>query len=170
MTEPHFDDTTISDAYAELHSEVGTPSLDSAVTELASARVLEASVKALYNARLAAWQAANADLMADLDNARAAVAEAERAVRTATLDAYAQTGDKKPHPAVGVRLNKVICYDGDSARVWAMTASPMLLKLDAAAFDKAVRAGLVPVDIAQVDDVPQATIATDLSAYIESEI
>lgn len=167
--ETHFDDTTIFVAVANLHIEIGTPSLDAAVTELANARALEESVKAHYSARLDAWKRDNADLLVDLDNAREAVAEAERAVRTATLDAYAQTGSKKPHPAVGVQITKVISYDGENARVWAMTASPVLLKLDAAAFDKAVRAGLVPADIAQVEEVPQATIASDLSAWLESE-
>jgi hypothetical protein len=169
MTDQHFDDTTITDAFTELHSEVGALSLDAAVTELANARAEEVLLKALCDAALADWKRDNAMLLTDMEKAREAVTEAERTVRTATLEAYIASGSKKPHPAVQVRLTKVVTYDEDKASVWGMVNAPLLMRLDTNAFKKLVLANVVPVDIAQVDEVPQATIATDLSAWLESE-
>lgn len=167
MTDMHFDDTDTSDAFAEVHAEVGTPSLDAAVVELASARKVLADTKARRDEAYARWEAENATLLKYLDDARTDVAEAERAVRTAGMAAYQQSnGDKHPHAAVNIRVNKLVRYQDAAARAWALNSAPTLLKLDTVAFDKVARTGIVPTDVVQIEEVPQVTIASDLSAYI----
>ncbi len=166
MTDMHFDDTTISDAYAEVHSEVGAPTLADLITELASARGWLALRKNSIEIARKRWEAEHSDKLDALEAAKERVNEAERAVRTATHAAYLASGDKKPHAAVGIRMTTIISYNEADARAWAMDNLKMALKLDTTAFDKAVRAKLVPADIASIEEVAQTTIASDLSAYI----
>jgi hypothetical protein len=153
------------------------PTLNDLVTELASARgslalykIVEGDARQHLQAKLdllrTEWEVENADTLNALKAANERVAEAERAVRTATYEAYLATGSKKPHPAVGIRVNTIINYNEADARAWAMDNLKTALKLDAAAFDRAARNKLVPADIAQLEEVAQTTIATDLSAYI----
>lgn len=167
--ETHFDDTTISDAFAEVHTEVGMLSLDAAIRELASARGGLALCKIVVGDARARWEADNATMLAELKAAQEHVNEAERAVRIAGMAAYAQSGDKKPHPAVQIKLTKAVAFNEADARQWALDHIPTLVRLDTSAFEKVARTGTLPKEVAQVEEVPQVTISTDLSAWLESE-
>jgi len=55
--------------------------------------------------------------------------------RKLTLEAYSQTGRKKPAEGVGIRIVKGLQYDAGAAKAWALKESPGFLVLDAAGFE-----------------------------------
>ena len=86
---------------------------------------------------------------------------AEEKLRAATLEAYQETGNKKPAPGVGVRIVKEMLFDEDEAIQWAIRANAMrCLSLQKANFKK-VADGL-ELAFVEILEVPQATIAKEL--------
>jgi hypothetical protein len=93
------------------------------------------------------------------------------------LEKWTQDPDhKRPHPAVGIRVNKVVEMDKNAALAYAMKLGKWL-KLDLAKFKKDAKLELAKSDpdtaltaFAQIVEVPTATIAKDLSKYLEDEI
>lgn len=102
------------------------------------------------------------------ESARTQIEILETDLRTATLETYAETGNKKPHSALGVREVTKLEYDADVAVAWCMHRLPAALKLDARMFEKHAKAvsETDPVKIVKITQQPQATIASDLSAYL----
>ena len=101
------------------------------------------------------------------DLLQADMKKAETEAREMILAAYAETGNKKPVPGAGIRVTRSVAYDLDAALGWCKENAPAFLTLDRKAFEKAVLAGL-PGAPADVDESPTATIAKDLSAYVDS--
>lgn len=97
---------------------------------------------------------------------REEMTQAQADARLAILDAYAATGSKKPAPGAGIRVNRDVVYDFDEAMAWCRESAPALLTLHIAAFRKAALAGL-PGAPAEIVERPTATIASDLSMYLE---
>lgn len=134
--------------------------MDDLVKRLAALRKEHAAMVEELRAReaeLAPWREAVSQKAAE-------VAEIEVAIRLAAQEAYVNTGDKHPHPAVGIRVQHVLHYDADKALEWARQHYPEALKLDVSKFEKVARA--MELDWVQDEEVPQATIARDLSAFI----
>jgi hypothetical protein len=62
--------------------------------------------------------------------------EEEARLRELTVQAYAETGSKKPADGVGIRISKSLQYDENSAKHWAITNGHiMFLQLDKAGFE-----------------------------------
>ena len=60
-------------------------------------------------------------------------------INSLTLEAYQQTGDKKPAPGVGVRVYTNYVYDQNEAISYCRQELPAALKLDKRSFEKYVK-------------------------------
>lgn len=123
----------------------------------------------------------NADLIARLNAARAAVDAEEDAARELTVTRFVETGEKKPAPGLGIRLVKAVEYDPAQALTWAKSTG-LAIQLDRRAFEKMAVAAVTPgtpsqrengtrvyqttIPGALVVELPQATIAEDLGAVL----
>lgn len=88
------------------------------------------------------------------------VEEAEERLREAARVVYEATGNKSPHPAIGIRIMTRLEYDVGPALDYCRQHLPTALKLDKAAFEKAARA--IPLDFVTKREEPQVTIAQKL--------
>lgn len=110
------------------------------------------------------WRAANEDVIARAEQAKKNMQEIEYGLRNAIVMHYDKTGDKKPHPKLGVRVSEVPVYDEDVAYNFALHSVPKLLKLDGVAFKsyaKGVRMS-VPLSFVEWEEKVMATIAKNL--------
>lgn len=95
----------------------------------------------------------------------------EEKVRDWAVEHYKNTGSKKPHPALQIRVTKAIVYATDKAMEWCEKNLPVAIKrtVDAKLFEKTVQSiGALP-DFVIVTEEPKATIATDLTPYLPEE-
>ena len=89
---------------------------------------------------------------------------ADEALRAAAVAQYEATQDKRPHPAVTVKVYTTLSYEEADALEYCQKHLPKALKLDRREFEKVARAA-EPVFVTFVVE-PKATVATDLSAYV----
>lgn len=101
---------------------------------------------------------------ASLQRAKTAQSELEAEARNRALAAYAETGDKVPHPAVKIKMYMVLEYKDEDAINYARKHLPGALKLDRRVFKNAAKA--VAMDFVAIRQEPRATIARDLSEYL----
>jgi len=138
--------------------------LDDLISGLAQARAEAAEA----HARLVALMASTAisEAQADEHFAKERVVDLEDAVRKAALEEYAKSGNKRPHPAVAMRINKRLRYDADAALEYCRKNFNAAVKtvLDAKVFEKV--APNLGLDFVQITEEPQATIASDLTDYL----
>ncbi|MDQ2806694.1 MAG: hypothetical protein M3Z04_07220 [Chloroflexota bacterium] len=139
------------------------PNLPRLVQAVAAARVATSQAQTTLATARSAWEQANAGLLQAVSATRTAQATAEETLRTATLAAYAATGSKRPHPALGVRLTTRLDYDREQVTAWARQHMPTVLILDTARFEAVARQLAVP-EVTVISE-PQATIGTDLHAW-----
>jgi hypothetical protein len=107
-------------------------------------------------------------LVEQKDSILAALAGAEEALRTATLDAYAESRSKRPHPATGIRLQTRLVYDREAVTAYAREHLTQVLILDAKAFERV--AATLHVPGVEVIEEAQATIAQDLRGYLPAHL
>ena len=98
------------------------------------------------------------------EQANAALAEAEQALRAAAEAHYKATGEKKPVEGVAIRETVTLKYAEPDAIAWAKVSMPQLVseKLDAKAFEKVAKAAPGAVPFVSVETVGKATIASEL--------
>ena len=89
---------------------------------------------------------------------------AEERLKEMTLDAYRATSDKHPAPGVDVRIVRTLFYLAQPALEWAK-AHGLALQLDTKAFEKIAK--VTPLPFVTITEVPQATIAQDLSEFVD---
>lgn len=99
-----------------------------------------------------------------LATARAEVTDAEEVVRQTALQAYEQTGEKRPHPAVLVKARTVLAYDPGDALEYAREHLPQALKLDRRTFERVAKAA--GLEFVSVGQEMRPTIARDLSEWL----
>jgi hypothetical protein len=86
-------------------------------------------------------------------------ADLQQTVRALAIEIYAETGDKKVWPGIGIRVSEEIEYDSAEALAWCRENAPGLLVVDTKAFEKVAVAMGAPVKrIAKITP----TIAADL--------
>lgn len=144
------------------------PDFDQIISIVAKSRTTHDAIKDAIKNRRAEFEASIAPLLAEAEVAANILNAAEQAARDAAIAVYeANPDDKKPHPALGIRVSKGYLYEDADATQWAIQHDmPALLKLDRKAFDKLLKDGVVDgLDVIEVTNVT-ATIATDLSAYL----
>lgn len=110
------------------------------------------------------WRLANEGKIARLEQAKKGDREIEEELRQAIVAHYQSTGNKKPHPKLGVRVSEVPVYDPVAAISFSLATVPELLMLDKKAFEsyaKGVRDS-VPLFFVGWEEKVTATIAKDL--------
>ena len=136
-----------------------TTQLEGQIKVVAEARGRIAQLREEKNLALSMWENENKELLRHLDTTAEAVNVAEAWLRTLTLQAYNETGNKAPAVGVGIREVTKLTYGPREALTWA-TDHRMALKLDVSAFEKIVKVS--PLDFVTITQEPQATIATNL--------
>jgi len=131
---------------------------------VANARQLRDALITTKKIKMAQWEEENRELLDQLEYQTTHVGLTEVLLRELTLQAYAQTGNKKPVEGVGVREVTKMEYDLKEAYQWALKHQ-MALGLDKSAFEKIAKAD--KPDFVRVYTENQATIATNLE--IEEE-
>jgi hypothetical protein len=106
-------------------------------------------------------------IQANINNVAQQVDELSDQLRELAMADYKATGSKKPHPGMGIRVNLKFVYDPAVALDWAKTELRTALVLDTKAFEAFVKASTVSLPFVEVQQIPSATIATDLSEYLK---
>lgn len=103
-----------------------------------------------------------------LDEAKELQDQLAEDIKAGALDEYATTGDKKPHPAVQVKLFSKLQYDEQQAYEYCLDSLPQALKLDKRTFEQYAKgvAKVAPVAFVETVFEPRAQIASDLSEYL----
>lgn len=103
-----------------------------------------------------------------IDELKARAGELDSQIRDHVVVIYESTGQRHPHPAVGVRVYTKLRYDTDEALHWSQHHLPKALKLDKRFFEKHARgvAETQPIPFVEIEENPRATISTDLSEYV----
>ena len=89
-------------------------------------------------------------------------------IRHDAIGQYNETGEKRPHPAVGIRITTKLIYPAGKALLWCIDNMRTALKYDKRMFEKHARAvaDTIPVEFVHIKKEPQATISRDLSDYL----
>jgi hypothetical protein len=95
-------------------------------------------------------------MLADL---KAELGAEEQRLRQLTIEAYEQTGDKKPAPGVSIRALTELVYDPTQAFAWAKERG-LALQLDTKAFEAIAK--VTALDFVAKREAPQATLAREL--------
>lgn len=105
-----------------------------------------------------------------LADAKAEEAAAEAALKTAALARYSETGEKGAarKSAAWVSIRQTVNWKDDVALPWAEEHAPIVVKrsIDKRPFEAMVKAGSVPAEIAQIEESPSASVASDLTLYV----
>lgn len=151
-----------------------TMDLKAQIQEVRAARSFLAERKDCAEAHHAAFEESHKHELEALQNlgdgcieAGKILAEAESRLRKLTIDAYHQTGEKKPAQGVGIRITTSLSYDEAAAKAWALKENPGFLVLDRPGFEAYAKVLLkmkrsIPGILLQEEERPQATIAREL--------
>ena len=124
-----------------------------------------AQLRADVAAKREQFETENAQLLAALTEAQGSVGGHEQALRTLTVAVYRETGNKRPWPGVGVRVEQRLSYQAETALAWAKEHG-LALALDVPAF-KAI-AKVQPLEFVRIEPEPVATIAQELGAFLDT--
>ncbi len=135
--------------------------LEENISRVRELRLSVSIMKDMIDERMTRWEEENRELMDAIEAERIRLREEEEKLRAATLEAYQETGNKKPAAGVGIRIIKEMAFDEDEAIQWAIRANAMrCLSLQKANFKK-VAEGL-ELGFVEILEVPHATIAKEL--------
>ena len=144
--------------------------LNDLVIELAEARRSATESQQKYDEAFADWESANEQLVLRRDGDKAYASALEGELRAATAEYYKATGDKKPHPTLGIRVGKRAIYDPDEARRWALGHADGLLALDEKRYKKALRDGTLADMPGEVQEYITVTISRDIDKSISRHL
>ena len=138
---------------------------DEQVSKLRDAKQLVRQCQAAVDESYEEWRAANENWIARAEQAKLDLKEREGYLRLDIMEYYEETGDKKPHPKLGVRVSEVPVYLESEAIEFAMGYDLAdLLKLDKISF-KSYAKGVsksAPLSFVEWEEKVTATIARDL--------
>lgn len=138
---------------------------DEQVSKLHAARKLVRQWQVAVDESYEEWREQNEVRIAKAEQAKLNLKEREDYLRLDILEYYERTGDKKPHPKLGIRVLEVPVYEEGAAINFAVTnVVSTLLKLDKVAFKsyaKGVRAS-APLPFVEWEEKVTTTIAKDL--------
>jgi len=149
-----------------------TPTLTDSLHDLAEARrrmeVLRTSERQLQtiatdNLEYIIWQKAVAERRLQ----ETQVAAKENLLREDAAQAAYGTDNFEPPAGITMKHFTQVVYDPKQADTWARVNVPALMVLDTKTFEKAARAGTLPGAPVQLIEDVRATIASDLSQYLE---
>lgn len=133
----------------------------------AAVRKTEAQIVLLIKASLLGEKLEELNDM--LRHDRELLARQDTNVRTLAIEIFNAegTGDKRPHPAIGINMLTRVDYDLEEALTYAREHYPGAVKLDKRAFDKIAKA--TPHKFVTISKIPSTKITRDLSAYLLEE-
>ena len=135
--------------------------LEMQIENVRRARAVVADEKEAVDARMAAWEEENRMLLDSMEADRIQLREAEEKLRSLTLAAYAETGNKKPAAGVGIRIVKEITCDEAEAVKWAVEAQALsCLSLQKVNFKKVAEGLALP--FVEIKEVATATISKEI--------
>lgn len=139
--------------------------LNTMITTLARVQLDYTRAKDELDAKRAAWEAEHQTELDTLATLKDTAAKLNDAVRDAAVAEFSTTGNKKPHPAITVKMFTAYSYDEDVATAWALDNAPGLLVLNNKEYEKVLKTGALAGMPGTVDETPKATVARDLSEY-----
>jgi hypothetical protein len=142
---------------------------DTMISALAKARQEKQSVKDAMNMMLASVTDSleYKSLEMALNEAISIESQILTDVKEMTIKEYEQTGNKKPHPATGIReVTEVDILDPIAAIEWCKFNFSPGLALDEKAFIDFAKVGKAPKDLVNVRKEITATVSKDLSEYL----
>ena len=154
------------------------PTMDTSLTEsirasLGKLAVLRESVRQrterVASARAAFEEGIKHELV-NLEADKRAMEAEDSAIRGLAMVAYETTGNKAPCAGVSLVITKKLRYDDADAFAWAKQTGMALQpeSLDRKAFEKIASAA--PLPFVQVEEVPAARIASDLTAALQGAL
>ena len=131
--------------------------------ELKNLRAGAATAAALLKERREEFERIHADLIQFVRDTSVAVEMTEVAVKAIAVSLHKSVGTKKPAPGVEIKMFKEYTIDEVAGLAWAKAKELCLIpaKLDVAAVKKLATVQSLP--FVQIEEVPRATIAVDLS-------
>ncbi len=143
--------------------------LEEALSHLERHRRCAAGFRKVYADALAAFEASMAGVKGEIKHLDDLAALAEGEIRLLGIAAFKATGNKHPHPAVGVQETKVYTYDVPTVTAWAIEHKhTQLLNLNKGAFEKVAAVLEAPGFAVGIE--LKATIATDLTKVLGLEV
>jgi len=100
------------------------------VFELARLRKRQAELKDEVDKLRREWEEANADILNEYALTREIAGATEATLRATIVSHFERTGDKKPHPRLGIRETIKVLYDKDEVTDYARLNAQDLLVLD----------------------------------------
>lgn len=101
----------------------------------------------------------------ELAKEKEALSEAETSLKTAVLEVYEETEERKPIDKVEVKIFESLKSDPLADLAWCRANAPTLLIVDKKAYAKTAVAIGAPVHVIKT---AKCTIAKDLSSYLEA--
>ena len=135
--------------------------LQSQVYETWMARLKYDEVRLTLSARYSDWRTQHEVEIAERDKLKENLLESEVRLRESTIACYEKTQDKHPVSGASVRIHREVVYDEDEALEWAIKTG-ICLQLDEKAFKNAVKARIVPNDL--------AAVSTEARAYLDKDL
>lgn len=133
--------------------------LEEQIKVVAEARRVKEELDKRRKESYAEWIKGHQLLLDYIDDQIDVVATAEVKLRELTIEAYKETGNKKPAEGVGIRELIKLEYDPKDALKWAMEHQ-IALSLDKSGFEKIAKT--TPLEFVTTIPEIQATIATKL--------
>jgi hypothetical protein len=145
-----------------------------AVGHLADARQRYEQAKAALDAKRAAWEAEHQAEFDDLAALKTQMERYDQVVRDQALEAFRATAEKKPHPAVEIKIVESPLFDTPLAEDWARRNMPGLFVFNSKAYGQILRAwhesktlaGVLPPMPGRMEAEPKAYISSNLSNYL----
>jgi hypothetical protein len=138
------------------------------LAKLAAQRLIRATAQEMKTAMVKTFEETPSyqAVQGNIASATNQISDLEKDLRELALADFKATGSKKPHPAMGIRVTAKVVYDPKEAEAWAKENLPTAFTFDTKFFEVYVK-NVANVPCATIEQVPTATIATDLSAYLK---
>jgi hypothetical protein len=148
--------------------QVDERTLPELVHQAHQARLAVKLTAGVVEAELQAWAESHKGITEAANAAKDHLGVVEGALRSAIIADYERTGNKQPADGCGIRVSGQYNYDEKVALSWAADHG-LCLKLDTKAFGDICKAESTRPDFVSAEETVTATIATDLSKFVEAQ-
>ena len=115
------------------------------------------------------WEEENSELLKSLRSTAIMVGYLEAEIRAAGIQAYRETGNKRPFPGVEVGVFEVLSYEDADALLWAQTHQ-VALSLDRRVFEALARGPVgTQMKFLVKSEEPHAQIAKDIGVVLSKD-
>ena len=133
--------------------------LEKQIELVRDARIKAEEASGVKRAAYEKWQQDSVQIIESAESTKELVLVEEEKLRELTIEAFKETGSKKPAEGVGIRETINYIYESKDAFGWAMEHK-MAVKLDEKAFKDIAK--VTPLDFVTKTTSFQVPIATDL--------